>query len=579
MKKAVRIIIPILLALAIVFCLGWYLFSYDREFTRDMLLQSARYFEDKNRHETSAWFYNLAYKQADNNDQVAIELAQQHKDAGNYTKAEYVLNQAIAEGASEDLYIALCKTYVEQDKLLDAVKLLDTVCREDSRIDPAVRDALISRRPATPTANPATGFYNQYISVTLEAETGTLYAIRSNEYPSIHANQYIQPIQLVAGENVINALAVSEEGLVSPLGIFGYTVGGVIEEVNFADPAMESAIRTLLGVSKNTIVYSDDLWGITEFTVPSGTKNFSDLKFMKDLEKLTIDSGASGQLGNISSMSHLREIYITNTSVSAEEVSLIGTLPNLKKLTLSDCGLSTVAGLKNATGITYLDLSGNTIRNIDALSSMKGLQELNLQQNALSDLSALSACSALKILDVSGNALTSLAPISGISGLTILNADRNQITQLGNISQLSSLSTLTLSYNQLTDISMLSSNVNLKILDISNNALTDITMLSSLTKLEHFNFSYNQIAVIPTWEKNCALISIDGSHNLIESLKPLAGLRSLNAISMDYNEKISSIAELAECYLLITVSVYGTNVTEIEALTDRSVVVHYNPTN
>ncbi len=578
MKKAIRIIIPIVLAIAIIICLGWYLFIYDREFTRDMLLYSARYFENKGNHETASQFYDLAYKQAGDNDQVAIELAHQHKLAGNYTKAEYVLNQAIAEGGGKDLYVALCKTYVEQDKLLDAVKLLDTVCREDSTVDSTVREALISQRPSTPTSVPSPGFYSQYISVTLEAEDGKLYANSSGEYPSIHADLYTEPISLVAGENTIYAVSVSDAGLVSPLAIFGYTVGGVIEEVSFVDPAIEVTVRELLGVSDDAVILSSDLWEISEFTVPTEAKDYSDLKYMKDLEKLIITSGASGQLSNISSMSQLSELIITDTSVSSDELSLIGSLPMLQRLTLSGCGLSTTSGLKNATGLTHLDLSKNTIRNIDALSVMKNLKELNLSQNAVVDLSALSTCQSLAVLNVSGNALTSISPITGISTLTKLNADTNSITQLGNIAQLTSLSELTLSYNQLTDISLFSGCTSIEVLDISNNALTDISALSSLSGLTHLNFSYNQVTALPQWDKTCALIRIDGSHNLLSDLSGLSGMENLNSVYMDYNEEIASISELADCHVLILVSVYGTKVTEVKTLTDQSIIVHYNPT-
>lgn len=577
MKKTIRIIIPILLAIAIVLCLAWYLFIYDREFTRDMLLQSARYFESKGNHETASQFYDLAYKQAGDNDLVAIELAQQHKLAGNYTKAEYVLNQAIAEGGTEELYIALSKTYVEQDKLMDAVKLLDTVCREDSTVAPSIRQALLSKRPAAPVSPQSPGFYSQYISVTLEAADGVLYANNQGEYPSTQTNKYIEPISLVAGENTIYAVAVSENGLVSPLAILGYTVGGVIEEVKFADSAIEAAVRELLGVSDGTVILSSDLWTITEFSVPKEAKDYSDLKYMKDLETLMIASGTSGQLSCISSMSQLNKLEITDTAVSAEELTLIGTLPKLQKLTLSGCGLSTASGLKNAVGITHLNLSKNTIRNIDALSGMTALQELDLSQNALVDLSALSSCSALSVLNVSGNSLTAITPLSGITALTKLQADNNSITQLGNLTQLTSLSELTLSYNQLTDISAIA-NTAIKVLDISNNAITDISTLSSLTGLTNLNFSYNQVAALPKWDKSCALIRIDGSHNLLSDLSALSGLENLNSVYMDYNEEISSITELADCHVLILVSVYGTKVTEVKPLTDQSIIVHYNPT-
>lgn len=578
MKKAIRIIIPILLAIAIVLCLAWYLFVYDREFTRDMLLHSARFFENQGSHETAARFYDLAYKQAGDNDLVAIELAQQHKNAGNYTKAEFVLNQAISEGGSEELYTALCKTYVEQDKLLDAVKLLDTICREDSTVSQSVKDALISKRPAAPISVPSPGYYSQYITVTLEAESGTLYANNNGQYPSVQTDIYTQPITLAGGENIIYAIAVSQEGLVSPLGIFGYTVGGVIEEVSFADPAIEVAVRDLLVTSDDAIILTSDLWNLSEFTVPVEAKDYSDLKHMKNLEKLTIASGVSNQLTNISAMTLLTELTITDTAVTSDELKLIGALPHLEKLTLSGCGLSTTAGLKNADGLIYLDLSKNTIRNIDVLSGMKDLKELNLKQNALTDLTPLSSCTSLSVLDVSGNALTTISPICGLSNLTKLYADNNSISQLGNLPQLTSLSELTLSYNQLSDIASLSGSTSIETLNISNNAITDISTLTSLSGLTHLDFSYNQVTVLPKWDKGCALIRIDGSHNLLSDLSALSGLENLNSVYMDYNAEISSIRELADCHVLIVVSVYGTKVTEVKSLTDQSIIVHYNPT-
>ena len=243
MKKAIRIIFPIFLALCILFCTLWYLFVYDRAFTRDMLLNLARYSESQGSHKIATWFYNRAYSQSADNDAVAIELAEQYKSSGNYTKAEYTLSNAIADDGGIELYIALCKTYVEQDKLLDAVNMLDSVTNA------AVKAELEKLRPSAPTATPTPGFYNQYLSVTLEAGGGTLYASTDGTYPSVDDEPYGEPISLGDGETAIYALAVADNGLVSPLSIFGYTVGGVITKVDFADSAMETAIRQLLNVS------------------------------------------------------------------------------------------------------------------------------------------------------------------------------------------------------------------------------------------------------------------------------------------------------------------------------------------
>ena len=130
MKKVIRILVPVLLVVAIIFCTTWYLLVYDRPITRDILLKIARFNDNHGNHNSAAWFYNLAYSQAGDNDAVAIELAEQYKAVGNFTKAEFTLSNAIADGGGVDLYIALCKTYVQQDKLLDAVTMLDNITNE-----------------------------------------------------------------------------------------------------------------------------------------------------------------------------------------------------------------------------------------------------------------------------------------------------------------------------------------------------------------------------------------------------------------------------------------------------------------
>lgn len=571
MKKTIRILIPIVLALAIIFCMAWYLFVYDRAFTRDMLLTCARFNENHGNHSLATWFYNRAYSQAGDNDAVAIELAQQYKASGNYTKAEFTLSNAIADGGGIDLYIALCKTYVEQDKLLDAVNMLNNVTSAE------IKAELDAMRPTAPTAMPAPGFYSQYISVTLQAENDTIYATNNGEYPSIQAEPYGEAIPLADGENTIYAIAVDENGLVSPVSIFGYTIGGVIEKMEFADTAVEKEIRTLLNVGEETELYTNDLWKITSFTMPAGAKSYADLKHLPFLESLTIESGVSEELHYISSLVNLTHLTISKTAVSQEVLASIAALSHMSELTLQSCSLSGIAPLKNATGLVKLDLNNNTISNIDALSSMSQLQELNLQHNAVKNLSALSGNTSLAKLDISSNAITSLMPLSALTRLTWLDAGTNSITDLGELGKLTSLTYLSLANNKLTGVSSISSCSSLTELNISANALTDISSLSALKNLTNLNFSYNQVTTLPTFAKDCALVTIDGSNNKLSSLNPLSGLEHLNNVNMDYNAQISSVDALAKCPVLIKVSVYATKVTNVTALTNQSIKVNYNP--
>lgn len=572
MKRAIRIIIPIVLALVIILCSVWYLFIYDRAFTRDMLLSGARFFEKNGNNELAAWFYDRAYDQANDSDAVAIELAEQYCKIGNYTRAEYTLYRALEDNATTQLYIALCRTYVQQDKLLDAVQLLGSIRNAE------IIEQLNALRPSAPTATPTPGFYSQYISVTLESESGILYANPNQEYPSIKKDPYTSPIALKDGENVIYAVSVSEDGLVSPLSIFGYTIGGVIEEVKFTDPVMEGAIRESLQVDADKVLYTNDLWKITEFTTPKNVGSFADLSYLSFLTKLTIDSGPSGTLGGLSAMTNLTELNIQNVSVTSEELAVIGNLPMLESLTLKNCSLSTSAGLENAKKLTYLDLSGNTIRNIDAISSMAMLQQANLQHNAIVDITPLSANTALTKLDVSYNAITSLSPICSNALITWLDAGNNALTDVEQIGKLTGLTYFSAANNKLTGIGSLASCTALADLNVSGNEITDISALASLVKVANLNFASNKVSTLPAFPKDCDLVNIDGSHNNLSSLDPLSGLTKLNNVNMDYNANISSVNSLAKCHVLIQVNVYGTKVTDVSSLTSQSIIVNFDPT-
>ena len=571
MKKALRIIIPILLALILIACSAWYLLVYDRAFTRDLLLQQARSFESMGNHKMAAWLYDVAYYQSSNDDDVAIELAEQYKAIGNYTKAEYTLSQAIAEKSSAALYKALCATYVEQDKLLDAVTMLDSIS------DPAIKAELDAQRPAMPTVSPEPGYYSQYISVTVNSSEGTLYVSTKGEYPSTADAPYTAPITLPGGETMLYAVAVGDDLLVSPLGKYGFTVGGVIEQVTFADAAMEAAIRAKLGVGESEVLFTDALWTITEFTVPEGVQNYTDLARLTYLQSLTAKGVPAGQLSGISVMSGMETLSLTECKLDEADLSAIGSLVNLKNITMQNCSVSTISALSGLKKVAYFDLSGNTVRNISPISGMTGLEELNLSGNAVTDIGALTPLSLLKKLNISYNSITSIDQIATLTSLVELDASHNQIASVPSMGTLTALTNLNLSHNAINDVSLLADCASLLTLDVSNNKLTDISALNALKGLNKLVFAYNEVTALPAFPEDAMLVTIDGSHNLINSLEPLGKLQKLNNVLMDYNAGLESLKPLDGCPLLVMVNAYGTKVKEVTFLTQKSVIVNFNP--
>ena len=75
MKKATRILVPLILLLFICASIVWYLFVYDREFTRDTLLSQARFQDLHGNSQLSSLFYDMAYEFSSQEEGVAIELA------------------------------------------------------------------------------------------------------------------------------------------------------------------------------------------------------------------------------------------------------------------------------------------------------------------------------------------------------------------------------------------------------------------------------------------------------------------------------------------------------------------------
>ena len=571
MKRALRIIVPVLLSIAVVFSIGWYFLKYDPDFTRDVLVGQARYFDEQGSHTLATWLYQLAYQQSGNDETVAIELAEQYRYMGNYTKAEYTLSNAIADGGTVELYIALCNTYVEQDKLLDAVTMLDNVGNQDIKLQ---LDAL---RPQAPAATPDHGYYNEYISVSLSVPEGTVYVTTDGSYPSTVHTPYRSAISLSGGETTVHALTVGENGLVSPLVILDYTVAGVIEEITLNDPAIDSAVREALSVDQEHVLYSNELWNITSLIIPSTAKSLSDLFQLPFLTKLTIDGADLDNLSPITSLSSLEELIITDSTISGEDLQAIASVPRLTRLTMTSCNLSGISALSAATKLTYLDLGGNTIRDLSALAEMTELAYLDLNHNAVKELDVLGGLKNLKELYLSYNAIDTAVSLGGCTGLTILDLTGNSLTTTEGLENLTVLQTLSLAFNKLTDVSTLANSTALIALDISNNSIEDITALHTLNAMETFNFSYNQVSKLPVFSKDSALVTIKGSQNNLSSVDELDGLLNLNYVIMDYNSELKSIKALANCFALVEVSVYGTKVSDVSALTSKNIIVKYAP--
>lgn len=87
--------------------------------------------------------------------------------------------------------------------------------------------------------------------------------------------------------------------------MLAYTVGGVVEPAVFADSTVELAVREQLGKTRTETLYTNDLWVITDFTVPAQAQTLDDLSLLTHLEHLSITNLPNGSLQNLIDLSEL----------------------------------------------------------------------------------------------------------------------------------------------------------------------------------------------------------------------------------------------------------------------------------
>ncbi len=573
MKKALLTILIIILVLAIVAGAAWYFLVYQGNMTAERCAQLAESARANGNDQRAIRLYSTAYELDPDNYDIAIALSQTYADSGNYTKAEYTLVNAIAAHPDVSaLYLALSKTYVAQDKLLDAQEMLDSIGNNK------VKAELEPMRPAAPTLSPESGYYSDYISVSMTYTSGTPYMRTDGEYPSLADVPYSLPVELASGETHVTAIVVGENGLVSPAVSCGYTVGNIVEEVSFASSAFESFVREALELGSDKIM-TDDLWSVTELTIPDTITDLTDLSYFTGLKSLSMPNYHGGDFSFLAVMPLLETLDLNQSSVSTLALERIGQLASLKTLNLNSCGITDVSSLGTLKTLETLDLGSDTVKDIAPLSNCTGLLSLNLSGNGISDISPLASLQSLQQLDLSYNAPATMAALSRLQFLQVLDLSNCNLTDISALKSCTGLTHLTAAHNELTGIAGLEACTKLQEVDLSYNKLTSIDELGPIDSITLVNINENDVVSLPPFTENSSLQRFYADHNFLEDLSGLASLPYLNYVTLDYNN-INNIDCLADCVNLVQVNVFHTNIgteAEVSALTDRSIIVNYTP--
>ena len=552
MKYFLKIFLIVLLVVAIIGAACWFFLVQRPDLTMSVFAYWGDHFYNAGRYNRAISLYETACKLAPQNANLPVRLAQAYIESGNYTKAEYTLVGAITNNPeSVQLYVALSKAYIAQDKILDAEQMLDRITSADVK---AQIDAL---RPNAPVLSPESGYYSEYIDVSVTATGGAAYLAVNQDYPSIQTDAYEGPVTLSGGDSKVVVVTVAENGLVSDAVYGGYTVGSVVEEVTLSDAALDSYVRELLGKSASDKLMSDELWEIEELVLPEGVQDLSDLTRFAGLTSLTIQNAPGLDFSVLSQLTTLRSLDLSGSTLPTSVLDAIGTLPELQKLVLESCAVTSINSLVGLSNLEYLDLTNNSVSDITAITALTRLKDLYLTNNPVKSITYLNSLLELERLHIENCGVSRLTSIAGNTAIQELYCSSNEIS----------------------DISVLSDCVSLSVLDISSNQVKDVSVIANLPELTYFLASSNQIEALPAFDtENCKLVRINVNNNQITDLSPLKGLPSLNYIFADYN-KISDISGLEDCPLLTQLDLWDNPVDEaqVKALQAIGRIVNYNP--
>ena len=164
---------------------------------------------------------------------------------------------------------------------------------------------------------------------------------------------------------------------------------------------------------------------------------FENLEFESYIrEKINKTSTYFDPYITLEDISNIKEIKIgdhfvdtdLNNKISMENLRDLKYFKNLEKLTIREAGIIDIDGIEELHNLEYLDLSYNNIENIEKISLLRNLEHLYLYDNKISDIWAFTPQKNpyLKHLWLDGNNISTVAPF-----VTSLNEFSKQLTHVG----------------------------------------------------------------------------------------------------------------------------------------------------
>ena len=167
----------------------------------------------------------------------------------------------------------------------------------------------------------------------------------------------------------------------------------------------------------------------------------TDVGVLKQKKLILKDVSQLKSLSGLEYFTSLKTLEIENCS-GIQDYSTLKNLKSLNKLTIKNSNFSDLAHLSVLSELSQLRLQGNQITDITPIVRLHKLEELHLQNNQITDITRIDVLCRLKKLHLQNNQITNITRIGGLDKLEELHLQNNQITNLEPLKELSSLNRL-----------------------------------------------------------------------------------------------------------------------------------------
>ncbi len=204
------IIIPLVVLIVLVVGISSAVSSYKYRNSAEGLMERAQKESSENDFSQAAQLYQEALALEPENEAATLGLSWNLMMTGDEEGAKSVLLELIRRNGSEEAYAQLVSLY-ESEKNYPAISELIETCQ-----DPYIKAQYASYIAAVPEFDQEEGTYTGEVVLKLMSSVpGKIFYTLDGSEPDENSEEYISPITLTYGKNVVRAVFVNEKGVKS----------------------------------------------------------------------------------------------------------------------------------------------------------------------------------------------------------------------------------------------------------------------------------------------------------------------------------------------------------------------------